>query len=139
MASHTVALVPGDGIGPETSAAMQRVVEASGADIVWDVAEAGAHLVEEHGTPLPASTIEAVKRNKVAIKGPVATPVGTGFRSVNVALRRNSVCTRACAPSCPFRGRAAATTAWISSSCARTPKTCTRASSSKRAPRAPAS
>ena len=52
MASHTVALVPGDGIGPETSAAMQRVVEASGADIVWDVAEAGAHLVEEHGTPL---------------------------------------------------------------------------------------
>ena len=55
MASHTVALVPGDGIGPETSAAMQRVVEASGADIVWDVAEAGAHLVEEHGTPLPAS------------------------------------------------------------------------------------
>ena len=72
----------------ETSAAMQRVVEASGADIVWDVAEAGAHLVEEHGTPLPASTIEAVKRNKVAIKGPVATPVGTGFRSVNVALRR---------------------------------------------------
>ena len=88
MASHTVALVPGDGIGPETSAAMQRVVEASGADIVWDVAEAGAHLVEEHGTPLPASTIEAVKRNKVAIKGPVATPVGTGFRSVNVALRR---------------------------------------------------
>ena len=88
MALHTVALVPGDGIGPETSAAMQRVVEASGADIVWDVAEAGAHLVEEHGTPLPASTIEAVKRNKVAIKGPVATPVGTGFRSVNVALRR---------------------------------------------------
>ena len=53
MASHTVALVPGDGIGPETSAAMQRVVEASGADIVWDVAEAGAHLVEEHGTPSP--------------------------------------------------------------------------------------
>ena len=88
MASHTVALVPGDGIGSETSAAMQRVVEASGADIVWDVAEAGAHLVEEHGTPLPASTIEAVKRNKVAIKGPVATPVGTGFLSVNVALRR---------------------------------------------------
>ena len=88
MASHTVALVPGDGIGPETSAAMQRVVEASGADIVWDVAEAGAHLVEEHGTPLPASTIEAVKRNKVAIKGPVATPVGTGFRSVNVAYAR---------------------------------------------------
>mgnify|MGYP000703652476 CR=1 FL=1 len=134
MASHTVALVPGDGIGPETSAAMQRVVEASGADIVWDVAEAGAHLVEEHGTPLPASTIEAVKRNKVAIKGPVATPVGTGFRSVNVALRRE-LGLYACLAPRPVHsgGRAAATTAWISSSCARTPKTCTRASSLKRA------
>ena len=139
MASHTVALVPGDGIGPETSAAMQRVVEASGADIVWDVAEAGAHLVEEHGTPLPASTIEAVKRNKVAIKGPVATPVGTGFRSVNVALRRELGLYACLRPVLSIPGRAGATTAWISSSSARTPKTCTRASSSKRAPRAPAS
>lgn len=88
MAHHTVTLIPGDGIGLETSAAMQRVVEASGADIDWEVAEAGAHCVETHGTPLPESTIEAVKANKVAIKGPVATPVGTGFRSVNVALRK---------------------------------------------------
>lgn len=88
MASHTVTLIPGDGIGPETTAAMRRVVEASGADIVWEVAEAGAHLMAEHGTPLPASTVEAVKRNKVAIKGPITTPVGTGFRSVNVALRK---------------------------------------------------
>ena len=88
MASHTVTLIPGDGIGPETTAAMRRVVEASGADIAWEVAEAGAHLMAEHGTPLPASTVEAVKRNKVAIKGPVTTPVGTGFRSVNVALRK---------------------------------------------------
>lgn len=88
MASHTVTLIPGDGIGPETTAAMRRVVEASGADIAWEVAEAGAHLMEEHGTPLPSSTVDAVKRNKVAIKGPVTTPVGTGFRSVNVALRQ---------------------------------------------------
>ena len=88
MASHTVTLIPGDGIGPETTAAMRRVVEASGADIAWEVAEAGAHLMEEHGTPLPASTVEAVRRNKVAIKGPITTPVGTGFRSVNVALRK---------------------------------------------------
>lgn len=88
MAQHTVTLIPGDGIGPETSAAMQRVVRASGADIAWEVAEAGAHLMDEYGTPLPDSTIEAVKRNKVAIKGPVTTPVGTGFRSVNVALRK---------------------------------------------------
>lgn len=88
MASHTVTLIPGDGIGPETTAAMRRVVEASGADIAWEIAEAGAHLMEEHGTPLPSSTVDAVKRNKVAIKGPVTTPVGTGFRSVNVALRQ---------------------------------------------------
>lgn len=88
MASHTVTLIPGDGIGPETTAAMRRVVEASGADIAWEVAEAGAHLMAERGTPLPASTVEAVKRNKVAIKGPITTPVGTGFRSVNVALRK---------------------------------------------------
>lgn len=140
MASHTVALVPGDGIGPETSAAMQRVVEASGADIVWDVAEAGAHLVEEHGTPLPASTIEAVKRNKVAIKGPVATPGGHGIpqRERGVAPGARPVRVPA-SRAVHSGGGAAATTAWISSSSARTPKTCTRASSSKRAPRAPAS
>lgn len=88
MTRHTVTLIPGDGIGPETSAAMQRVVEASGADIAWEVAEAGAHLMDEYGTPLPEATIEAVKRTKVAIKGPITTPVGTGFRSVNVALRK---------------------------------------------------
>ena len=88
MAKHTVTLIPGDGIGTETTAAMQRVVAAAGADIEWQIAEAGAHLMEEFGTPLPESTIDAVRRNKVAIKGPVTTPVGTGFRSVNVALRQ---------------------------------------------------
>ncbi len=88
MTQHTVTLIPGDGIGVETSAAMQRVVAASGADIVWDVAPAGAACMDEYGTPLPEDTVEAVKRNKVAIKGPITTPVGTGFRSVNVALRK---------------------------------------------------
>lgn len=88
MAKHTVTLIPGDGIGTETTAAMQRVVAAAGADIEWEIAEAGAHLMEEYGTPLPASTIDAVRKNRVAIKGPVTTPVGTGFRSVNVALRQ---------------------------------------------------
>ena len=88
MAQHTVTLIPGDGIGPETSSAMQRVLEAAGAEIEWEIAEAGAHLMEEHGTPLPQSTLDAVKRNKAAIKGPVTTPVGSGFRSVNVALRK---------------------------------------------------
>lgn len=97
MARHTVTLIPGDGIGVETSAAMQRVVQAAGADIEWEVAEAGAHMMESCGTPLPESTIEAVRKNKVAIKGPITTPVGTGFRSVNVALRKTlnlNVCLR---------------------------------------------
>lgn len=89
MSQHTVTLIPGDGIGQETTSAMCRVLEAAGADIVWEVAEAGAHLMDTEGTPLPQSTIDAVKKNKVAIKGPVTTPVGTGFRSVNVALRQN--------------------------------------------------
>lgn len=88
MSKHTVTLIPGDGIGTETSAAMQRVVEASGAQIEWEVAHAGAAMIDSCGTPLPEETIEAVKRNKVAIKGPITTPVGTGFRSVNVALRK---------------------------------------------------
>ncbi len=97
MARHTVTLIPGDGIGIETSAAMQRVVEAAGADIEWEVAEAGAHMMDSCGTPLPESTIDAVRKNKVAIKGPITTPVGTGFRSVNVALRKTlnlNVCLR---------------------------------------------
>lgn len=88
MAQHTVTLIPGDGIGPEISEAMRAVVAASGADIAWKQAEAGLPAIEQYGTPLPASTIEAVHKNKVAIKGPVTTPVGTGFRSVNVALRK---------------------------------------------------
>lgn len=85
---HTITLIPGDGIGPETSRAMQRVVAASGADIRWEEAPAGEACIAEWGTPLPESTLEAVRRNKVAIKGPVTTPVGTGFRSVNVSLRK---------------------------------------------------
>lgn len=88
MAKHVVTLIPGDGIGVETSAAMQRVVEATGVDIEWEIAHAGAACIDEYGTPLPEETLEAVKRNKVAIKGPITTPVGTGFRSVNVALRK---------------------------------------------------
>ena len=88
MAKHTVTLIPGDGIGPEITTAMCKVVEATGVDIEWEVADAGAHLMDEYGTPLPDYVIESIKKNKVAIKGPVTTPVGTGFRSVNVALRK---------------------------------------------------
>ena len=85
---HTITLIPGDGIGIETSAATKLVLEASGADIVWEEVPAGEACLEKYGTPLPEQTLEAVRRNKVAIKGPITTPVGTGFRSVNVALRK---------------------------------------------------
>ncbi|NTW28664.1 MAG: isocitrate/isopropylmalate dehydrogenase family protein [Coriobacteriia bacterium] len=88
MAKHTVTLIPGDGIGPEITTAMRRVVEATGVDIEWEIADAGEHVMAQHGTPLPDYVIESVRKNKVAIKGPVTTPVGTGFRSVNVALRK---------------------------------------------------
>jgi isocitrate dehydrogenase (NAD+) len=85
---HLVTLIPGDGIGPEVSEAMRRVVEATGVDIEWDVREAGAEVLEREGTPLPDTVLEAIRDSRVAIKGPVTTPVGTGFRSVNVALRQ---------------------------------------------------
>ena len=88
MAKQTITLIPGDGIGLETSAAMQQVVAATGVDIEWEIAEAGAACIEKYGTPLPEQTVEAVRRNKIAIKGPITTPVGSGFRSVNVALRK---------------------------------------------------
>lgn len=88
MAQHTVTLIPGDGIGPEITTAMCRVVEATGVDIEWEVADAGAKLMDEYGTPLPEYVFDSIKKNKVAIKGPITTPVGTGFRSCNVALRK---------------------------------------------------
>jgi isocitrate dehydrogenase (NAD+) len=84
----TVTLIPGDGIGPEVSAATRRVVDALGAGIDWEVHEAGLPAIEQLGTPLPHHVLESVIRNKVALKGPVTTPVGTGFRSINVALRQ---------------------------------------------------
>jgi isocitrate dehydrogenase (NAD+) len=86
---HRVTLIPGDGTGPEIAEATRRVVEASSAEIEWDVQEAGAGVMDEHGgNPLPAHVLDSIKDNGVAIKGPITTPVGTGFRSVNVALRK---------------------------------------------------
>ncbi|GKX68275.1 isocitrate dehydrogenase (NAD(+)) [Inconstantimicrobium mannanitabidum] len=84
-----VTLIPGDGIGPEVTAAMQKVLEVAGADIEWEVVEAGEAQIEKYGTPLPEHVIEAIKKNKIAIKGPITTPVGKGFKSVNVTLRQN--------------------------------------------------
>jgi isocitrate dehydrogenase (NAD+) len=86
--THTVTLIPGDGTGPELAQALQTVIAASGAPIEWDRQEAGAGAIEKYGTPLPDQVLASVRRNKVAIKGPITTPVGSGFRSVNVALRK---------------------------------------------------
>ncbi|GAB4342352.1 MAG: isocitrate dehydrogenase (NAD(+)) [Calditrichia bacterium] len=85
---HKITLIPGDGIGPEVTDAARLVLEAAGAEIEWEVVEAGAGALEKYGTPLPEHVLESIKRNKVALKGPVTTPVGTGFSSVNVGLRK---------------------------------------------------
>jgi len=84
----TVTLIPGDGIGPEVAEATRRVVDELSAGIEWDVQDAGAGVVERSGSPLPDQVLESIRRNRVALKGPVTTPVGGGFRSVNVALRQ---------------------------------------------------
>jgi isocitrate dehydrogenase (NAD+) len=97
--SYTVTLVPGDGTGPELTEATRRVLEATGVAFDWDVREAGVDVMEAAGTPLPAETLESIKRNGVALKGPITTPIGTGFRSVNVALRHELglfACVRPC-------------------------------------------
>ncbi len=85
---HTVTLIPGDGTGPEVIEAMCRCVEATGVAIQWELQQAGADTMEEYGTPLPESVLDSIRKNRVAIKGPITTPVGTGFRSVNVAMRK---------------------------------------------------
>ena len=97
--SYTVTLVPGDGTGPELTEATRRVLEATGVGFEWDVRQAGVDVMEEAGTPLPAETLDSIKRNGVALKGPITTPIGTGFRSVNVALRHELglyACVRPC-------------------------------------------
>ncbi|MBC7225411.1 MAG: NAD-dependent isocitrate dehydrogenase, partial [Anaerolineae bacterium] len=85
---YRVTLIPGDGTGPELVEAARRVLEATGVPIVWDVQEAGASVMARYGTPLPQHVVDSIRANKVALKGPITTPVGTGFRSVNVALRK---------------------------------------------------
>ena len=97
--SHAVTLIPGDGTGPELTEATRRVLEATGVSFEWEVKEAGVDVMEEAGTPLPQDTLDSVKRNGVALKGPITTPIGTGFRSVNVALRHELglyACVRPC-------------------------------------------
>ena len=88
MARHTVTLIPGDGIGYEVSAAARRVIDASGGGIEWEVHDAGLDVVEKYGEPMPPHVLDSIRKNRVALKGPLTTPVGKGIRSVNVALRR---------------------------------------------------
>lgn len=88
MAKHTITLIPGDGIGPEIVAATVRVIEAAGVDVEWETRILGAQALEKYGTTLPEDTIESIRRNKVALKGPQMTPIGKGFTSVNVGLRK---------------------------------------------------
>ncbi|MDP8900310.1 MAG: isocitrate/isopropylmalate dehydrogenase family protein, partial [Actinomycetota bacterium] len=86
--AQTVTLIPGDGIGPDLTDSVKEVIGALDVGIEWEIAEAGEAVMEREGTPLPESVLDSIRRNKVAIKGPLTTPVGTGFRSVNVALRK---------------------------------------------------
>lgn len=85
---HTITLIPGDGIGPEVTDAVVRIVDASGIDVTWERHDAGVRALEKHGTTLPADLLESIRRTRVALKGPVTTPVGEGFTSVNVGLRK---------------------------------------------------
>ena len=88
MTRHAVTLIPGDGVGPEICDASVRVIEATGVAIDWDVHQAGENVIKEFGTPLPEHVLASIRKNKVALKGPISTPIGSGFRSVNVALRQ---------------------------------------------------
>ncbi len=99
MSKYTVTLVPGDGTGPELTEATRRCIDALGVDINWEVVEAGECALEKYGTPLPEQALESIRKNKVALKGPITTPIGTGFRSVNVEFRKRLdlyACLRPC-------------------------------------------
>ncbi len=86
--AHRVTLIPGDGIGPELTEAARRVLDATGIEFEWEVQEAGEATIASEGTPLPERVLDSIRRNKIALKGPITTPVGSGFRSVNVGLRQ---------------------------------------------------
>jgi isocitrate dehydrogenase (NAD+) len=97
--NHTITLIPGDGIGPEVVEAARRCLEATGVEFQWGVVDVGATALEKEGTLLPPRLLQSIKKNKVALKGPATTPIGTGFRSVNVALRKELdlyACLRPC-------------------------------------------
>lgn len=97
--AYKITLIPGDGIGPEVVEAARKCVEATGVKINWEVQEAGSDVMEKYGTPLPDQVLKSIKKNKIALKGPITTPIGHGFRSVNVAIRQKLdlyACLRPC-------------------------------------------
>ena len=97
--TYNITLIPGDGTGPEIVEATRRCIEATGVKIKWETVDAGVDIMEKAGTPLPPNVLESIRKNKVALKGPITTPIGTGFRSVNVAIRKELdlyTCLRPC-------------------------------------------
>lgn len=99
MAQYRITFIPGDGIGPEVALAAKRCIEATRVDISWEEHIAGQEAIERFGTPLPEPTLESIRRNKIALKGPITTPIGAGFRSVNVEMRKRLdlyACLRPC-------------------------------------------
>ncbi len=108
MKSYPVTLIPGDGVGPELAEVAKACIEATGVSIQWDIQHAGIDIMEKEGTPLPDRVLASIRKNKVAIKSPITTPVGTGFRSVNVALRKELdlyACLRPCKSYAGVRSR----------------------------------
>ena len=96
---HRITLLPGDGIGPEITEAAKKVIASTGVEIEWEEMPAGENVMEKYGTPIPDETLESIRKNKVALKGPITTPVGGGFRSVNVHIRKTLdlyACLRPC-------------------------------------------
>jgi isocitrate dehydrogenase (NAD+) len=97
--TYNITLIPGDGTGPEIVEASRRCIEATGVKIKWETVDAGVDIMEKAGTPLPPNVLESIRKNKIALKGPITTPIGTGFRSVNVAIRKELdlyTCLRPC-------------------------------------------
>ena len=97
--AYKITLVRGDGTGPELTEVTAKVIEATGVKIDWEIMEAGVDIMEKEGTPLPDKTLQSIAKNKIALKGPITTPIGTGFRSVNVAIRKELdlfTCLRPC-------------------------------------------
>jgi isocitrate dehydrogenase (NAD+) len=132
--AHVITLIPGDGIGPEVTEAVVRIFKAAGVDVDWDRHDAGVIAFERFGQSLPAELLESIKRNKVALKGPVTTPIAEGFTSVNVGLRKALNLFANLRPVRNLPASRRASTTWTWSSSARTPRTSTPGSSTRSSP-----